>query len=87
MNYKFSCPQCGQHYNATPAHANTQVQCVTCKTQITVPHPPVDVRPINSMPPDATVMKMPPGHTWDTNVPKKPPVDGGNKLRIKRPGE
>lgn len=85
MNYKFSCPGCGQHYNATPAHAGTQVQCVTCKVEMIVPPAPVDMRPIESAP-AATIVKPPPGHTWDTFVPKhKPPTPGG--LKLKRPGE
>jgi len=85
MTYKFSCPTCGQHYSATAAHANTQVQCVTCKTEMIVPPPPIDMRPIASAP-AATVVKAPPGHTWDTCCPKpKPPA--GNGLKLKRPGE
>ncbi|MBI3879086.1 MAG: hypothetical protein HY301_03365 [Verrucomicrobia bacterium] len=87
MNYKFSCPQCGQHFSCTSTHAGTQIQCHACKTQITVPQPPVDVRPINSMPADATVMKAPPGHTWDTNVPKKMPPQAGNGLKLKPRGQ
>ena len=87
MNYKFSCPTCGQHYNATPAHANTQVQCVTCKTEMIVPPPPLDIRPIHSAGPMATIVKAPPGHTWDTNIPQNLPPDVGNGLKLKPRGE
>jgi len=86
MNYKFSCPQCGQHYSATEAHAGSQVQCTTCKQEMIVPQPPVDMRPIASAP-AATVVKAPPGHTWDTFVPKQKPPAAGNGLKLKRPGE
>jgi hypothetical protein len=86
MNYKFSCPSCGQHYTATPAHANTQMQCVTCQVEKIVPPPPIDMRPLAEAP-AATVIKPPPGHTWDTYVPKTKAPQAGNALTLKPPGE
>ncbi len=39
--YKFSCPNCGQHLTATEAWSGTQTECPACHQRFTVPKPPM----------------------------------------------
>ncbi len=63
--YKFSCPHCDQHYTCQDSHANTQITCARCKRQIVIPPVPP--------PNDLTIVKPPPGHTWDSSPPPMQP--------------
>jgi hypothetical protein len=38
--FKFSCPQCGQHIQCDTAYAGAQINCPGCQQSITVPQPP-----------------------------------------------
>lgn len=74
-DFKFSCPQCGQHFKGDASYAGREMECVTCQTKFLVPGGA-------SAKADATVVKPMTGHTWDTHVKKPAPPPGG--LRSKR---
>jgi hypothetical protein len=38
--FKFSCPQCGQHLSGNEQWSGHQIQCPTCATTLTVPQAP-----------------------------------------------
>lgn len=40
MNFKFECPNCGQHIAAAPQDAGTVGTCPACSSQFTVPDAP-----------------------------------------------
>jgi len=73
-DFKFSCPQCGQHFKGDASYAGREMECFTCKTKFIVPG--------GASKADATVVKPMTVHTWDTHVKKPAPPPGG--LRIKR---
>jgi hypothetical protein len=39
--FKFSCPQCGQHIQCDTGYAGMQIDCPICQKPIVVPQPPV----------------------------------------------
>lgn len=41
MSFKFSCPSCGQHIEATEEHIGTQAPCPTCSQPFEVPAPEI----------------------------------------------
>jgi hypothetical protein len=44
-DFKFSCPNCGQHISATEAWSGRQIQCPSCQQHIAVPGAPVAAPP------------------------------------------
>ncbi len=40
IEFKFSCPNCGQHIQVNDAYSGRQIGCPTCKNQIVVPPAP-----------------------------------------------
>jgi hypothetical protein len=64
-DFKFSCPQCGQHISGNEQWAGHQIRCPACATTITVPQAPL---------PPGAVAAVP-----QSLVPQ-PPVSHGTKL-------
>src|ERR1019366_7709193 len=38
--FKFSCPQCGQHIQCDPGYSGAQINCPSCQQAIVVPQAP-----------------------------------------------
>ena len=38
--FKFSCPQCGQHIQCDPGYSGAQINCPSCQQSIVVPQAP-----------------------------------------------
>lgn len=59
--FKFSCPQCGQHLSGNEQWSGHQIQCPTCATTLTVPGvlpPPASAAPV----PKSLVPQPPAAH-------------------------
>ena len=55
-DFKFSCPNCGQHISANEAWSGRQIQCPSCQREITVPQmapAPGAAQPAPAAPPPA----------------------------------
>jgi hypothetical protein len=63
--FKFSCPQCGQHLSGNEQWSGHQIQCPTCATTLTVP---------GIVPAPATTAPIP------KSLVPQPPVSHGAKL-------
>jgi DNA-directed RNA polymerase subunit RPC12/RpoP len=74
-DFKFYCPQCGQHYKGDTSYSGREMECLTCHSRFLITGAPAPKA-------DATVMKPPTGQTWDTHVARQAPAPGG--LRLKR---
>ena len=78
-DFKFACPNCGQHVVCDTSNAGMQIACPICQTLLTVPQPPPAVAPAAPTPGRLTINKTahqshaptppPPGAT---NAPAKP---------------
>jgi hypothetical protein len=53
--FKFSCPQCGQHIQCDPGYSGAQINCPSCQQAIVVPEAPHSTAapPARSVPPPA----------------------------------
>ena len=45
VEFKFSCPQCGQHIQCGVSYAGIQINCPVCQQSIVVPQPPTSSTP------------------------------------------
>ena len=52
--FKFTCPQCGQHIECDPGYSGAQINCPTCQKPIVVPQVPGAAAPPPPPPPSAT---------------------------------
>lgn len=84
--FKFSCPQCGQHLSGNEHWSGHQIQCPTCATTLTVPQdpsPPAAAAPapvrssLVPQPPAAHGSKLSAGPTQVT----RPPAPGTIPIR------
>ncbi|MEO5803998.1 MAG: hypothetical protein ABIR24_10750, partial [Verrucomicrobiota bacterium] len=59
IEFKFSCPNCGQHIHCNEAYSRMQISCPTCKNQIIVPQAPGSI-PVNPAMPTPPSPPLPP---------------------------
>lgn len=74
IEFKFSCPSCGQHIQATDAYSGMQIHCPSCQKPIEVP------RPAGSAP--AAAQATPPAPPAHSASPHSPPAQKPPSLPI-----
>ena len=89
--FKFSCPQCGQHIACDVGYGGAQINCPTCKQAIVVPQPaPAAVAP-PAPPPRPSALSIParpsapaPAAPQQFHTPEKPQPTVPAKSRVLR---
>jgi outer membrane lipoprotein-sorting protein/predicted RNase H-related nuclease YkuK (DUF458 family) len=79
--FKFSCPQCGQHIQCDTGYAGAQINCPTCNQGIVVPQAPRSAAAPPAAPPPPPPLTIPsrqsapaPAAPRQYNVPGRQPV-------------
>lgn len=84
--FKFSCPDCGQHLAGTPAWVGRSLTCPTCQRTFIVPSPGVEAAPVAAASPPSLTVGAPLRPTSTAAAPPPPPsptrptVSGGGKM-------